>query len=85
MVRAIADYFGVSEGYLTGEKQMCFPVDENREYDIDLSNILSADGQLDISGVSPTAKIALIEFYNYLMDKTRNEMKPKDKKTEGNR
>ena len=85
MVRAIADYFGVSEGYLTGEKQMCFPVDENREYDIDLSNTLSADGQLDISGVSPTAKIALIEFYNYLMDKTRNEMKPKDKKTEGNR
>lgn len=73
MVRMIANHFGVSEGYLTGNKQTCFSVDENCERDFDFSNFLSSDGQLDISGVSPIAKIALIEFYHYLMDKSQNE------------
>ena len=84
MVKTIAEIFGVSVGYLTGKNQTPFPVDEGHEHDLDLSNILSSDGQLDISGVSPTAKIALIEFYNYLMDKAHTEpqeFKPFKKKS----
>lgn len=83
MVRTIADYFGVSECYLTGNKQTYVPADGNSERNFDFSNFILPDGQLDISGVSLTAKIALIEFYHYLMDKSKsdhNETDTSDKK-----
>ena len=86
MVRTIANYFGVSEAYLTGNKKTYFPIDDNRGHDLDIAEFLSSDGQLDISGVSPTAKIALIEFYNYLMDRSqheKNEMNPPEKAKTG--
>ncbi len=84
IVSSIANYFGVNEGYLTGNKLTFFPIGDDKEFDVDLSDVLSSDGQLDISGISPTAKIALIEFYNYLMSRVQNEHDEPDqtKKTE---
>ena len=60
----ISNYFKVSIDYLNG-------IDGIMSDDVDISSIetiksLSTDGQLDLSTISSSSKIALVEFFKFL-------------------
>ena len=59
----IAKHFGVSVAYIIGDTDVYFP---NDYADNDVLFKIIPNGQLDLTDVSPAAKIALIEFYCYL-------------------
>lgn len=63
IIAHIAKQFGVSVAYIMGDTNVYFPYDYA---DDDILFKIIPNGQLDLTDVSPAAKIALIEFYCYL-------------------
>lgn len=59
----IAKHFGVSVAYIMGDTDVLFSNDYTDE---GFLFKMIPNGQLDLTDVSPAAKIALIEFYCYL-------------------
>lgn len=71
ILELVADYFHVSVDYLIGRQSTCLPIYRKCTYKPEELNSLLVDGQLDISEITPAGKIAIFEFYNYLMDRER--------------
>jgi len=67
----IANHFKVSSDYLYGNS---FPerVDKAQADTVYAMKKLSDNGHLDLTKVSPSSKIALVEFYNFLEEKSNN-------------
>lgn len=68
----ISNYFRVSVDYLLTPQSSVLL---EKDYNSDLTQLLkevSAKGKLDISNISPLAKIALFEFYNFLKYQEKN-------------
>ncbi|MBO5930516.1 MAG: helix-turn-helix transcriptional regulator [Clostridia bacterium] len=59
----IAKHFDVSVAYLTGDTNVHF---SSGYMDEEVLSKLIPNGQLDVSNISPAARIALLEFYCYL-------------------
>lgn len=57
MVRTIANYFGVSEAYLTGNKKTYFPIDDNRGHDLELQNSCRLTASWTFLGFRPRPKL----------------------------
>lgn len=69
MIRYIAEYFGMDTASLVDRIPVAYAEMPNGK---DAHYAQSMTGErLDISGISPAAKIALMEFYQYLIDKAR--------------
>ncbi len=66
MIQSIAEHFDVRAGYLLGKSSAVLD-----DVDSNLETFITKDGQLDISDISVEGKIALMEFYHYLNDRSR--------------
>lgn len=73
----IAKHFGVSVAYIMGDTNILFP---NDYADDDVLFKMIPNGQLDLTDISPAAKIALIEFYCYLTGQRVYDMSGAEKK-----
>jgi len=73
----IAKHFGVSVAYITGDTNIHF---SNDYVDDDIFFKVIPNGQLDLTDVSPAAKIALIEFYCYLTGQRVYDMADAERK-----
>lgn len=71
ILQIIAEYFEVSTGYLLGENQIFYSVENEEE--IEYSKILAIKTELDISKLSPAAKIALVQFFCFLKEKCKSD------------
>ncbi len=69
MIERISDYFKVSPSYLMGETDAKFNIDNSEIKNYNYLKYLSKDEKLDISELSPYYKIALIEYFLFLIDK----------------
>jgi len=69
IIRSVAEYFSVTVGYLLGKKEAFYSIGDDTDKELDYSDIISVDGMLDVSKLSAVGKIALIEFYNYLVNR----------------
>ncbi len=69
IVKAIADYFNVSIGYMLGQDDFDVATKRAMRCETELLKVMSKGGRLDISECSPSAKIALIEFYEFLTNR----------------
>lgn len=74
ILQLVAEYFDVSINYLVGKEDLDSFSEKTKRQNFELSRILTEKSNLDISGVSPAAKIALIEFYQYLSEKSENKI-----------
>lgn len=79
ILQSVAEYFDVSVNYLVGKEDFDKSREKVKRLEYELSRILTEKSNLDISGVSPAAKIALIEFYQYLSEKSENKAVNKEK------
>lgn len=73
----IAKHFGVSVAYIIGDTDILFPYDYA---DDEVLFKIIPNGHLDLTDVSPAAKIALIEFYCYLTGQRVYDMSDEERK-----
>lgn len=69
ILESVSEYFNVSINYLMGKEYFDKRSESLERQNFELSRILNEKSNLDISEISPAAKIALIEFYQYLSKK----------------
>ena len=72
IISSIAEHFGLRVSYLLGGQAQ-----DAAEETIEVSTLVSKDGQLDISDMPIAGKIALMEFYHYLNDRAKEQAKRK--------
>lgn len=80
-LQQIANYFDVSVSYLIGDDRIEDGVDEFDKNKLILTKYVSKDGFLDVSELSVTNRIALVEYFQYLLmsQRKREALKKKFK------
>ena len=69
IVQRVADHFNVTLDYLMGSEDRDAVEKDLQVYESEISKYLTDEGHLDISNLSPKQRIALFEYFLFLIEK----------------
>lgn len=70
IVQRVADHFNVTLNYLMGSEDSDAVEKELQVYESEISQYFTDEGHLDISALLPAQRIALIEYFLFLKNKS---------------